>query len=353
MPSLIINDRPIGKGNLPYIIAEMSGNHNQSFEQATAIVDAAKRVGASAIKLQTYTADTITIPSSNPDFFISNSESLWQGETLYDLYKRAYTDWDWISEIMKYAHNIGIDCFSSVFDESSVDFMEDLNACAYKIASFENGHLPLIRKAASTKKPLIISTGMATEDEVDEAAQTARDAGCEQLVLLKCTSDYPADPKDANLLTLPYMADKYKCVVGLSDHTLGVGTAIASVALGASVIEKHFTTSREMEGVDSAFSADEAEMALLVTEANVASVALGQVSLNATQNEEKSRQFRRSIYATQPIKKGEVFSEANIRIIRPGYGLHPRHYETLLGRTANQAYEAGTRIGPSALSDPA
>ena len=344
-----IKGRPIGIGEPPYVIAEMSSNHNQSFSQAIAIVDAAKRAGAHALKLQTYTADTLTLDHPGPDFLIDDPNSLWNGRNLHELYSCAYTDWNWVAQIFEYAEEIGIDCFSSAFDDTSVDFLEDIGACAYKIASFENVHLPLIRKAASTGKPLIISTGLASEIEIDEAVENAREAGCRDLIRLKCTSDYPADPADSNLRTLPYLAERYGCVVGLSDHTLGIGVAIASIALGASVIEKHFTTSRDKDGVDSSFSTDEAEMALLVAETDRVARALGEIKFGPSENEETSLQFRRSIYAVCDIKKGDVLSPENIRIIRPGYGLHPRHYDSLIGNRADKDYVKGDRLGLSAI----
>jgi len=342
-----INNREIGPGMPPYVIAEMSGNHNQSFDQAIAILDAAVRAGASALKLQIYTADTLTIDSDKSDFFINNNDSIWKGNTLYKLYESAYTKWDWIASIMVAAADRGIDCFSSVFDESSIDFMENLNVCAYKIASFENNHIPLIRKAASTKKPLIISTGMATYDEIQEAVDNAREAGCVDLALLKCTSDYPATISESNISAIPYLKEKFSCEVGLSDHTLGIGVAIASIGIGGTIIEKHFTTSREVQSVDSTFSADEDEFTLLVRSANEAADSIGSSVLGISEGEKKSIQFRRSIYASKPIKSGEKLTEENIRIIRPGYGLHPRYYSYLIGRISHKDLDAGDRIDDS------
>jgi N-acetylneuraminate synthase len=340
MSDFVINGRAIGPGRAPYLIAEMSGNHNQDFGQARAIVEAAVRAGASAIKLQTYTADTITLDASGPDFRIEDEGSLWSGETLHALYDRAHTEWDWIAELFRLCADLPIDIFSSVFDETAVDFMEELDAPAYKIASFENGHLPLIR-----------STGMASEDEVAEAVEAARAGGCRQLALLKCTSDYPADPADANLATIPWLRQRFGCEAGLSDHTMGIGVPVAAIALGATIVEKHFTTSRAAEGVDSAFSADEAEFRALVEEGGRAAAAVGGVELGATANEQPSRQFRRSIYAVRDIAAGEALGPHNIRVIRPGYGLHPRHWEALQGRAAPRAYARGERIGPEALPD--
>lgn len=344
MTSFNIKNRPIGIDHPPFVIAEMSGNHNNSFEQALGIVHAAAKTGADAVKLQTYTADTITINAENDDFVISNPDSLWTRRTLYDLYDEASTDWEWIRQIMAEAEKLDLICFSSVFDETSVDFMEDLNAGAYKIASFENNHLPLIRKVASTGKPMIISTGTASEDELHEAVEAARNGGCTQLALLKCTSDYPADPAASNLMTIPHMKKTFECEVGLSDHTLGIGVPVASVALGATIIEKHFITDRNLGGVDAAFSADTSEMTQLVAEATNAWKALGSVSFDLSDNEQRNTQFRRSIYAVADIKAGEPFSPENIRVIRPGYGLHPRHYDELLGKAAHRNFVFGEPV---------
>lgn len=344
MTSFNIKNRPIGIDHSPFVIAEMSGNHNNSFEQALGIVHAAAKTGADAVKLQTYTADTITINAENNDFVISNPDSLWTRRTLYDLYDEASTDWEWIKQIMAEAEKLDLICFSSVFDETSVDFMEDLNAGAYKIASFENNHLPLIRKAASTGKPIIISTGTASEDEIHEAVEAARNGGCMQLALLKCTSDYPADPAASNLMTIPHMKETFGCEVGLSDHTLGIGVPVASVALGATIIEKHFITDRNLGGVDAAFSADISEMSQLVAEATNAWKALGSVSFELSENEQRNTQFKRSIYAVADIKAGEPFSPENIRVIRPGYGLHPRYYDKLLGAAAHRNFVFGEPV---------
>lgn len=342
-PFSILN-RQINPSAEPFIIAEMSGNHNQSFEQAVAIINAASRSGVSALKLQTYTPDTLTLNCKSDDFKINNPESPWNNKYLYELYTEAYTDWDWIKSIMYECKKLDMVCFTSVFDETAVDFMEDLNTPAYKIASFENNHIPLIIKAAETKKPLIISTGTASEQDIAEAVDAAKGAGCTNLALLKCTSDYPADVADSNLLTIPYLRSKFKCEVGLSDHTLGVGVAIASVALGATIIEKHFTTDKALGGVDSSFSADEEEMKILVNEAGKAMKALGKISLEMSSREATNTQFRRSIYAIENIKVGDVFSPKNIKVIRPGFGLHPRHYRELLGKPASCAFSFGEPI---------
>ena len=344
---MYIGKAPVGPESQPYIIAEMSGNHNQSYEQAVEIATAAKRAGASALKLQTYTADTLTIDSDSKDFLISEENSLWAGYTLHNLYNKAYTDWGWVRDIYEYCKTIGLECFSSVFDETSIKFWEELSPCAYKIASFENVHYPLIRRAAETGRPLIISTGLASEEEIDEAVATARSGGCKDLVLLKCTSDYPANVDDSNLASIPFLAEKYQCVVGLSDHTIGNQVALASIALGASVIEKHFTKSRLDEGVDSAFSADEIEFSKLVVDAALVKRAIGSEWFGASINELKSKRFRRSIYAVSDIAKGDVFNTSNIRIIRPGFSLHPRFYESIIGKPSKRTYAKGDRIDSS------
>lgn len=341
MTTFKINGRPIGCNHPPFVIAEMSGNHNNSFEQALAILRAAALAGADAIKLQAYSADTITIKANNEDFLISNPDSLWDGRTLYELYQEASTDWDWIKSLMLEAEKLDLICFASVFDETAVDFMEDIGAVAYKIASFENNHIPLIKKVASTRKPLIMSTGTASEDEVRESVEVAREAGCRQLALLKCTSDYPADPAESNISTIPYMRELFGCEVGLSDHTMGVGVPIASVALGATIIEKHFITDRNLGGVDAPFSADEAEMSLLVDQCINAWKSLGKPSFELSKREASNTQFRRSIYAVADIKEGEVLTSENIRVIRPGYGMHPRYYEELLGTISRRSFKFG------------
>ena len=336
--------RLIGQNHPPFVIAEMSGNHNQSLDRALAIVDAAAKAGAHAIKLQTYTADTMTLDVRGGSFEINDPDSLWAGQNLHDLYKKAYTPWEWHGPIMERAHELGLICFSSPFDETAVDFLEDLGAPAYKIASFENNHLPLIEKAAATGKPLIISTGMATLGELEDAVRTAREAGCTQLVLLKCTSNYPSSPENTNLRTIPHLRQLFNTEVGLSDHTMGIGAAVAAIALGASVVEKHFTLARADGGVDSAFSLEPTELASLVTETNRAWQALGQVRYGPTEAEQKSLVFRRSIYAAANIVEGEIFTEANIRIVRPGHGAPPSLYRELLGRSARCSFKAGTPL---------
>jgi len=339
-----IAGRPIGADHPPFVIAEMSGNHNQSLERALAIVDAAAQAGAHAIKLQTYTADTMTLDVRGGSFEISDPDSLWGGQNLHDLYKKAYTPWEWHAPIMERARELGLVCFSSPFDETAVDFLEDLGAPAYKIASFENNHLPLIEKAASTGKPLIISTGMASLGELDDAVRTTRDAGCSQLALLKCTSTYPASPENSNIRTIPHLREMFGCEVGLSDHTLGIGVAVAAVALGASIIEKHFTLNRGDGGVDSTFSLEPEELASLIIETNSAWQGLGEVTYRPSDAEQKNLIFRRSIYAAKDIEEGETFTTDNIRILRPGDGAPPSLYAHLVGKKAKRTYARGTAV---------
>lgn len=335
-------DRMIGAQHVPFIIAEMSGNHNQSLARAIEIVDAAAAAGAHAIKLQTYTADTITLNVRGGNFDIQDPDSLWAGRNLHDLYRQAYTPWEWHAPIMARATELGMLCFSSPFDETAVDFLSDLGVPAFKIASFENNHLPLIRKTASTGKPLIISTGMATIAELDEAVRTAREAGCKDLILLKCTSTYPATPENSNILTIPHMAELFGCEVGLSDHTMGVGVSVAAIAHGATVIEKHFTLARADGGVDSAFSLEPLELASLVVETERAWQSLGRVSYGPTEAEKKSLVFRRSVYVSRDVKAGDVFGPDNLQIVRPGDGVPPRDYSRVIGRTAKRDVVMGT-----------
>ena len=339
-----IAGRAIGEGHPPFVIAEMSGNHNQSLDRALEIVAAAAESGAHAIKLQTYTADTMTLNHRGGDFDIDDPQSLWSGQNLHDLYKKAYTPWDWHQPIMERARELGLICFSSPFDETAVDFLIELDVPAFKIASFENNHLPLIRKAASAGKPLIISTGMASLADLERAVATAREAGCEDLILLKCTSTYPATPQNTNIRTIPHLRDLFGVQVGLSDHTMGVGVAVAAVALGATVVEKHFTLSRADGGVDSAFSLEPQELVALVSETERAWQALGEVRYGPTEAEKKSLIFRRSIYVAEEIVAGEMFTEANLRIVRPGYGAPPWLIDQLLGCVARQNYSAGTPL---------
>jgi pseudaminic acid synthase len=339
-----IAGRKIGSNHSPFIIAEMSGNHNQSLDRALAIVEAAAKAGAHALKLQTYTADTMTLDIAEREFFINDSDSLWKGKSLYDLYNEAYTQWEWHKPIFDRCKELGIIGFSTPFDETAVDFLEELDVPCYKIASFENADIPLIRKVAVTGKPMIISTGMATIAELDETVRTARKAGCRDLILLKCTSSYPATPENTNILTIPHMAKLFDCQVGLSDHTMGIGTAVASVALGATMIEKHFTLSRADCGVDSAFSMEPDEMRALVVETERAWQALGKVSYGPTEKEKKSLIFRRSLYIVQDIKKGDILTRENLRTIRPGLGLPPKYYDMLLGKRVNRDTKRGTAI---------
>lgn len=334
----------IGANNHPFIIAEMSGNHNQSLERALEIVEAAAKAGAHALKIQTYTADTLTLDSDSEDFLITDDESLWKGKKLHDLYNEAYTPWEWHKPIFDRAKELGMIAFSTPFDNSAVDFLETLDVPMYKIASFENTDLPLIEKVASTGKPMIVSTGMATVAELDDLVRTANRAGCKDLILLKCTSTYPATPENTNIITIPHMREMFNVQVGLSDHTMGTGVAVAAVTLGATVIEKHFTLSRADGGVDSAFSMEPAEMKSLVEETKRAWQALGKVTYGPTEKEKDSLKFRRSIYVAKDIEVGEQFTEENVRIVRPGNGLEPKYYPNLLGKIAKKSYVMGTPI---------
>ena len=344
MKNINIGNREVGYNQPPFIIAEMSGNHNQSLDKALEIVDAAASAGAHALKLQTYTADTMTIKASHGLFHIGDDDSLWKGNDLYDLYKIAHTPWEWHKPIMDRAQEHGMICFSSPFDASAVDFLEELNVPAYKIASFENTDWPLIKKAAATGKPLIISTGLATLSDIDEAVRVAREAGCKELILLKCTSAYPASPSTAHLRTIPALAQNFKCMAGLSDHTMGIGVSVAAVALGAVVIEKHFTTSRAEGGVDSAFSLEPHELKMLIEESEKAWQALGYVNFGVQEVELKSRRFKRSIYAVKNINKGDAFTPENTRIIRPGDGLPPKYVDLVQRRTASTDIQEGTPL---------
>lgn len=339
---ILLGDRQIGKEHSPFVIAEMSGNHNQSLERALEIVEAAAKAGAHGLKIQTYTADTMTLDISEGEFFISDPHSLWQGQSLYSLYQQAYTPWEWHKPIFDRCQELGIIGFSTPFDATAVDFLESLDVPCYKIASFENTDLPLIRKVASTGKPMIISTGMATVADLDETVRTARKWGCKDLILLKCTSTYPATPDNTNILTIPHIRDLFDTQVGLSDHTMGIGVAVASVALGATVIEKHFTLSRADGGVDSTFSMEPEEMRQLVIETERAWLSLGKISYGVTEAEKKSLIYRRSLYISQNIKKGDPLTPENLRTIRPGLGLAPKHYNILLGKIVNQDVNKGT-----------
>ena len=322
----------------------MSGNHNGSLKKALEIVKEASKAGADAIKLQTYTAETITINSKSRDFIIHDKKSLWKKERLYNLYKKAHTPWSWHKKIYDLAKKLNLVCFSSPFDETAVDFLEKLNTPFYKIASFEITHLPLIKKVALTKKPMIISTGLASKKEIKEAIKIAKKNGCPQIILLKCTSAYPADIADTNILTIKDLKKSFKCEVGFSDHTLGIGAPLAAISHGAKIIEKHFTISKSDKGVDSAFSMDVKELSSLVTEAKRAYLSLGKVNYKLSSSEKKSKIFRRSIYAKRNIKKGEIFTSDNVKVVRPSYGLSPKYYFKLLGKRSKRQIKKATRI---------
>jgi N-acetylneuraminate synthase len=337
-----IAHKRIGLKQAPFIIAEMSGNHNQSLERALEIIEAAAKSGVHAIKLQTYTADTMTLDLAEGEFFIDDPNSLWKGNSLHTLYEKAHTPWEWHGPIFERARQLGLIAFSSPFDETAVDFLESLDVPCYKIASFENTDIPLIKKVATTGKPMIISTGMATVAELDETVRTVRATGCKDLVLLKCTSTYPTTPENSNLLTIPHMRELFNCEVGLSDHTMGIGASVAAVALGATVIEKHFTLDRSDGGVDSTFSLEPDELAQLVIETERAWQALGRVVYGPTKAEKRAVMQRRSIYVAKDLKAGEVLTKENLRCIRPAYGLAPRHYERLLGKTVRCDVKKGT-----------
>jgi len=339
-----IAGRPIGRSARPFVIAEMSGNHNQSVDRALEIVEAAAKAGAHALKIQTYTADTMTLDMDEGEFHISDPNSLWSGTSLYKLYQEAFTPWEWHKPIFDRAKELGIIAFSTPFDDTAVDFLESLDVPCYKIASFENTDLNLIRRIAATKKPMIISTGMASAAELDETVRAAREAGCTDLILLKCTSTYPATPESTNILTIPHLRELFGCEVGLSDHTMGVGVSVASIALGATVIEKHFTLSRADGGVDSTFSMEPAEMAQLVIETERAWQALGKVSYGPTEAEKGSMQFRRSLYVVKDLKAGDVLTRENVRAIRPGLGLAPKYLEHVLGRRMGRDVKRGTAL---------
>ena len=339
-----IGTRHIGRDVPPFVIAEMSGNHNQSLERALAIVDAAAATGAHALKIQTYTPDTMTLDLDEREFHISDPKSLWAGTSLYKLYGEAYTPWEWHKPIFDRARELGMIAFSTPFDDTAVDFLEDLEVPCYKIASFENTDLPLIRRVAATGKPLIISTGMATVAELDDTVTAAREAGCTQLVLLKCTSTYPATPENTNITTIPHLRKLFDCEVGLSDHTMGVGVSVASVALGATVIEKHFTLNRADGGVDSAFSMEPSEMKQLQVETERAWQALGAVSYGPLEAEKKSIQFRRSLYVVKDVRAGEKISLENVRSIRPGLGLPTKFAEVFMGKVFARNAKRGTPL---------
>ncbi|MEG6548843.1 pseudaminic acid synthase [Desulfocurvibacter africanus] len=340
--SAVHGPREIGPACSCYVIAEMSANHNHDIERAEAIVRAAAEAGADAIKLQTYTADTLTIPCDNDYFRIKGT--LWNGRTLHELYQEAYTPWEWQPRLKALANDLGMDCFSTPFDATAVDFLETMGVPCHKVASFENVDIPLLKKIASTGKPVIMSTGMATLAEIDEAVKTLRENGAGGIVLLKCTSAYPAPAEEANLRTIPHMAEAFGCPAGLSDHTLGSAVAVASVCLGACVVEKHFTLSRADGGPDGAFSMEPEEFKAMVHDIRIAEKALGKIYYSLSEKEVKSSVFRRSLFAVRDIRKGQKLTEDDIKSIRPGYGLHTRHLNVVLGRRAAKDISRGTPI---------
>jgi pseudaminic acid synthase len=342
-PCFSIGSRTIGVGQPVYIVAELSANHNQDFDQAVRIIHAAKDAGADAIKIQTYTADTITL-RSNKEYFKVAGGTLWDGRSLHDLYQEAFTPWEWQPKLKEMADELGMHLFSSAFDDSAVNFLEHMNVPAHKVASFELVDIGLILKMASTGKPIIMSTGMASEDEISEAVEAARGAGATQIALLKCTSAYPAPPEEANLLTIPALARRFNCPVGLSDHTMAVAVPVAAVALGASIIEKHLCLRRADGGPDAAFSLEPQEFKAMVEAVRIAEKALGTIQFSPGPREANSRKFRRSLFAVEDIKKGELFSRDNVRSIRPSDGLHPRHFNEVLGKRASRDVERGTPL---------
>lgn len=340
---LQIAGHSIGPGRPTYIIAEMSANHGQKFEQAVEIVKAAQAAGADAVKLQTYTPDTLTIDCRN-EYFQIGKGTIWEGRNLYELYGEAYTPWDWQPKLKQIANELGLDCFSTPFDATAVEFLEQMDVPAHKIASFELVDIPLLQRVARTGKPVILSTGMATLEEIELAVRTLREAGNEQLALLKCTSAYPARPEDMNLRTIPDLAERFDVPVGLSDHTLGIAVPVAAVTLGACIVEKHFTLSRSTPGPDSAFSLEPQEFQQMVEAIRVAEKALGRVNYELTSGEAASRVFRRSLFVVKDMKAGEKFTEDNVRVIRPGYGLAPQHLPEVLGKTAARDIARGTPL---------
>ena len=341
--SIEIGKRRIGPGNPAYCIAEVSANHNQNFAQAVRIIEAAKEAGADAVKLQTYTADTMTMVSTRKEFRIAGG-TLWDGRNLHDLYGEAYTPWEWQPRLKEVAEDLGMDLFSSAFDATAVDFLEKMGVPAHKVASFELVDIPLIQRMARTGKPLIVSTGMASVEEIEEALQAARQAGATQIALLKCTSAYPAPAEEMNLRTIPEMARRFGVPVGLSDHTMGVAAPVAAVTLGACIIEKHLTLSRATPGPDSGFSLEPHEFKTMMEAVRTAEKALGEVHFGVSEKEEASRAFRRSLFVVEDVKRGETFTEGNVRSIRPGYGLHTRHLGEVLGKRAVCDIERGTPL---------
>jgi pseudaminic acid synthase len=343
LPKFRINNRIIGSNNPVYIVAEMSANHSQDFGQAVQIIHAAKDAGADAVKLQTYTPDTITIDCNN-EYFRIGKGTIWAGRTLYDLYKEAYTPWEWQPKLKEVADDLGLDLFSSPFDHTAVDFLETMGVPAYKIASFELVDLPLIRRVAQTGKPIIMSTGMAALAEIDEAVHTAREAGATQIALLKCTSAYPAAPEEMNLRTIPHLSEAFQVPAGLSDHTLGIAIPVVAVALGACIVEKHFTLSRSIPGPDSSFSLEPEEFKAMVKAIRTTEKALGKINYEITPKEAVSRAFRRSLFIVKDMKADEKFTEENVRSIRPGYGLPTRYLNSIIGRKAVKNIKMGTPL---------
>ena len=333
----------IGGNSKTFIIAELSANHNQNFDIAVETIKAMKKAGADAVKIQTYTADTITI-NSHKDYFKIKQDTLWDGKYLYDLYKEAYTPWEWQPDLKKIAEKEGMIFFSSPFDKSAVDFLEDMNVPAYKVASFEITDIPLIEYIASKKKPVIISTGISTLEDIKLAIDACKKMGNEKIALLKCTSSYPAPLEEANLKTIPDMIEKFNCVVGLSDHTLGISVPISAVSLGAKIVEKHFILDKRIGGPDSAFSIEPKDFELMVNAIRDVELSLGKVNYELSDKMKKSREFSRSLFVVKDIKKGEVLTEENIRSIRPGYGLHPKYFYNVIGKKANTDISFGTPL---------
>lgn len=344
MTEVKLGQRIVGPKEAPFIIAELSGNHDQSLDKALSMVDAAAACGADAIKIQTYTADSMTLNIQHGDFVIQDQGNLWRGQSLYQLYQLAMTPWDWHQAIFDRAQKHGMLAFSTPFDQTAVDFLEQLNVPCYKIASFENSDHALLAAVAKTGKPVIMSTGMATQTELAESVEVLRKHGCHQLILLKCTSHYPAEPVDANLATIPHLAQLFHCQVGLSDHTAGIGVAVASVVLGATVIEKHFVLDRSEGGVDAEFSLEPTEFSALVQECKRATVALGKVTYGGTEKEQASRKYRRSLYIAEDMQPGDIFTPANLRSVRPGLGLEPKYLSMLLGKPIKKAAAKGTAM---------
>jgi pseudaminic acid synthase len=334
----------IGEGCKPFIVAELSGNHQQDYNLAVQMIESAARAGVNAIKLQTYTAQTMTLDRHDENFVVNDQNSLWQGDTLFDLYAKASTPWEWHKPLFDKAKSLGLIAFSSPFDATAVDFLETLDVPCYKIASFENNDLPLIKRVAQTGKPIIVSTGMASQLEIEELLETIRDTGNDQVILLKCTSNYPANASDSHLATITHLKNNYNCLVGLSDHSNGISISLAGVALGACLIEKHFVLDRQAGGVDAAFSLEPDELTDLVRESEKVYHSIGKIQYGGSENEQQSKKYRRSVYCSKKIPKGELLTEENIRVIRPGFGLAPKYFEQLLGKTASQNIPEGTAL---------